>query len=72
MNAEEILIYLKECVDMLKDDKIETHILPTKEDPTELQNNVSFIIFEKVKGGMIPKLSVNVNTFDNEQTPSRT
>lgn len=65
MEAEELLKYLKDCVDILEDDSIETHILPTKGDPTEIQNNVSFIVLEKVDGGMIPKLMVNVNTFDN-------
>lgn len=65
MEAEGLLNYLKDCVDILEDDSIETHILPTKGDPTEVQNNVSFIVFEKVEDGMIPKLTVNVNTFDN-------
>lgn len=60
MNAEELIIYLKDCVEMLEDDSIETHILPTKGDPTLPQYNVSFIVMEKVKGGQIPRFTVNV------------
>lgn len=60
MNAEELLIYLKECVDSLKDDNIETHILPTTGNPTEQQYNVSFIVMEKIEAGQVPRFTVNV------------
>lgn len=67
MEAEELIKYLIDCVDILEDDSIETYMLPTKGDPTKSQNNVSFIIMEKVMDGdevgQIPKFTVNVNSF---------
>lgn len=66
-NAEELIKYLKDCVDKLEDNSIETHMLPTKGDPTELQHNVSFIVMERSEEGQIPQFTVNVNTFAREE-----
>ena len=63
MNAEEILLYLKKCIEDLdksSDDlEFEPIILPTKGDPTELQNDVSIIIMEKV--GVVESLYPRLN-----------
>ena len=60
MNAEELIIYLKDCVDKLENSNVETHMLPTKGDPTEPQYNVSFIVMEKMGDGQVPRFTVNV------------
>ena len=59
MNAEELLKYLKKCVEDLNLD-YEPIITPTKYDPTKMQYDVSFIIMEKVEGGCIPRFNINV------------
>ena len=64
MNAEELIIYLKDCVKMLEDSNIEPIILPTKGDPTLPQHEVSFIIMEKVEGGQIPRFHVDVKDLE--------
>jgi hypothetical protein len=63
MNAEELLIYIKECVENLDIDG-EPIILPTKGDPTKPQNRVSFIIMEKVKKGTIPRFIIHVEDME--------
>lgn len=60
MNAEELIIYLKDCVDKLENSNVETYMLPTKGDPTEPQYNVSFIVMEKMGDGQLPRFTVNV------------
>jgi hypothetical protein len=62
-NAEELLIYLKNCVERLEDDA-EAIITPTMYDPNQLQNDVTFIIMEKVKGGTIPRFKINVKDLE--------
>lgn len=59
INAEELLRYLKKCVEDLNLNG-EAIITPTMYNPTELQYDVSFIIMEKVKGGTIPRFNINV------------
>lgn len=70
MTVERILKHIEKY---LKEDKtldfdnipsnIEIHILPTMGDPTQPQDKVSLIIFEKVKNGMIPRFQVTVENF---------
>lgn len=60
MEAEELIKYLKNCIDMLEDHNIETIMLPTKGDPTKPQYNVSFVVMEKIEAGQLPRFTVNV------------
>ena len=68
MNAEELIIYLKECIKKLdesSDDlEFEPIITPTMYDPTELQNDVSMIIMEQVGDDTIPKFRVDVKDLE--------
>ena len=63
MNAEELIIYLRDCVkdlDKSSDDlEFEPIILPTKGDPTKVQNKVSFIIMEQVGDDTKPKFIIH-------------
>ncbi|MDA3779924.1 MAG: hypothetical protein PF487_06855 [Bacteroidales bacterium] len=59
MEAEDILKYIKYCVEKLDDD-FEPIITPTKGDPTEQQYDVSLVIMEKVEDGTIPRFTINV------------
>ena len=59
MNAEELLIYIKDFVETLHIDG-EVVILPTTGNPNEQQNDVTIMILEDVEGGAIPKYSINV------------
>lgn len=59
MEAEELIKYLKKCVDEL-DLGYEVLITPTKGDPTKQQFDVSFMIMEKALVGRRPKFMVNV------------
>ena len=60
MEAEELLKYLKKCVEEKMGDDVKALITPTMYDPTKMQYDVSFIIMEKVEGGTIPRFVVNV------------
>ncbi len=60
MEAEELLKYLKKCTEDLFGDNAEVLITPTKYNPIKLQYDVSFIVMEKVEGGLIPRFTVNV------------
>jgi xylose isomerase len=60
MEAEELLKYLKKCVEEKMGDDVKALITPTMYDPTKMQYDVSFIIMEKVEGGTIPRFTVNV------------
>ena len=64
MNAEELLIFLKDCLEMADDDNNEFHVLPTTGDPTKPQNKVSFIVMKNVKKGRIPKFIVHVEDLE--------
>jgi len=59
MEAEELIKYLKKCVDDLNLG-YESIITPTTTDPTKHQYNVSFIVMEKALVGRRPKFMVNV------------
>jgi len=63
MEAEELLKYLKKCVEDLNLD-FEPIITPTMYDPTELQYDVSVIVMEKVEGGTIPRFSIRVKDLE--------
>jgi len=63
MEAEELLKYLKKCVEDLDLD-FEPIITPTMYDPTELQYDVSIIVMEKVEGGAIPRFSIRVKDLE--------
>jgi len=80
LNAEELLKYFKLCIEDLQLDGFEPIITPTMYDPDQLQNDVTIIITEKVKGGLIPRFEINVkdlegirnwNKIKNEQVKSR-
>jgi hypothetical protein len=60
MEAEELLKYLKKCVEEKLGADFEPIITPTMYDPTKMQYDVSFIIMEKLIGGTIPRFTVNV------------
>jgi xylose isomerase len=60
MEAEELLKYLKKCVEEKLGDDANVLITPTMYDPTQMQYDVSFIIMEKVEGGCMPRFTVNV------------
>ena len=68
MNAEELIIYLKDCIEKLdksSDDlEFEPIILPTTGDPTEIQNDVSLIIMEQVGDDTTPKFRVDVKDLE--------
>ena len=64
MKAEELLVFLKDCLEMADNDKNEFHILPTKGDPTNPQNRVSLIITEKKKKGTIPRFIIHVEDME--------
>lgn len=59
MEAEELIKYLKKCVENLNLG-YEPIITPTIHNPNEQQYDVSFVIMEKVKKGRIPRFTVNV------------
>ena len=59
MEAEDLLKYLKECVEKLDSD-YEPIITPTMYDPKDIQYDVTFIMMEKVEGGTIPRFRINV------------
>lgn len=59
MEAEELIKYLKKCVDDLDLD-YKSVITPIMYDPNVLQYDVCFIIMEKVEDGSIPRFKVNV------------
>ena len=64
MEAEELVKYLKYCIEKL-DDNYEPIVVPTKGDPTEKQTDVSFVVMENVKEGQMPRFIVNVKDFKN-------
>lgn len=59
MEAEELIKYLKKCVDDLNLG-YESIITPTKTDPTKQQYDVSFIVMEKALVGRRPKFMINI------------
>lgn len=59
MEAEELIKYLKKCVDDLNLG-YETLITPTTSDPRKQQFDVSFIVMEKAKLGRRPRFKINV------------
>lgn len=68
MNAEELLKYLKKCVEELEEDT-EVLVTATMYNPTELQNDVSFLIMENVKNGdeiigTFPRFKINVSDLE--------
>jgi len=63
-NAEELLLLLRGCVEKLDIKKYESFVTPTMYDPDQLQNDVTFIVMEKVKGGTIPRFKVNVKDLE--------
>ena len=58
-NAEDLLLYLKECVENIEEDP-EVVVLPTTGDPTVEQHVVSFMVFEKQKDSRVPVFKVTV------------
>ena len=63
MNAEELLLNLKQYIETLDIDG-EVIITPTIGDPTELQNDVTLLILENVEEGRIPRFSINVKDLE--------
>jgi hypothetical protein len=65
MNAEELLIHIKEFVEGLEefeDSKI--MVVPTKYDPTKLQDDVTFFVMNKTGEGLFPKFAINVKDIE--------
>lgn len=80
-NAEELIKYLRDCIEILDETDYEPIITPTMYDPDQLQNDVTIVVMQKVEGGTIPRFKINVkdlegirnwNKVKNEQTKSRT
>jgi hypothetical protein len=61
MEAEELLTYIKKCVEEKLGNDYEAIVSATMYDPEKLQYNVSFFIMEKVENGYMPRFTVNVN-----------
>lgn len=61
MDAEELLKTIKSNLEEIPEFKDNINILPTTGDPTEKQNDVSFMIFGKNGNGYYPRFVVNVN-----------
>ena len=59
MDAEELLKYLKKCVEDLNLG-YEPIITPTKSDPRKYQTDVSIIVMEKALVGNRPIFKINV------------
>jgi len=59
MEAEDLIKYLKKCVDEL-DLGYEVIITPSKTDPRKQQYDVSFMVMEKAMVGRRPRFMVNV------------
>lgn len=49
MNAEELIIYLRDCIEKLNILEFEPIITPTMYDPTEMQNDVTIVVMEDYK-----------------------
>jgi len=64
INAEELLKYFKKCIKDLGINEFEPIITPTMYDPDQLQNDVTIIVMEKVKGGAIPRFEINVKDLE--------
>lgn len=62
MNAEKLLLYLKKCIEK-NFDKFEAITLNIG-NPTELQNNVSIIIMERIGDDTIPKFRIDVKDLE--------
>ena len=58
-NAEDMLEYLKECIENIEENP-EVIVIPTTGDPTLEQHVVSFMVFEKQKDSRIPVFKVTV------------
>jgi len=63
-NAEELLKGIKNYIESLGETDYEPIITPTMYDPEQLQNDVTIIIMQKVKGGSIPRFSINVKDLE--------
>lgn len=64
-NAEELLLKIKEFVEGLEefeDSKI--LVIPTKYDPTKLQDDVDLFIMNKTSEGLFPKFAINVKDLE--------
>ena len=64
VNAEELLKYIKICIEDLDIERFESLITPTMYDPDQLQNDVTIMIMEKVEGGTIPRFKINVKDLE--------
>ena len=64
MNAEELIIYIKDCINALNVEKYEPIITPTTGDPTELQNDVTIIVMERIGDYSFPKFEINVKDLE--------
>lgn len=68
MNAEELLIYIKDCIKKLDESsdelQFEPIITPTIYDPKELQNEVTIIVMEQVGDDTKPKFRIDVKDLE--------
>lgn len=64
MNAEELIIYINDCIVALQIKGYEPIITATTGDPTELQNDVSLIIMEQIGNDTIPKFRIDVKDLE--------
>ena len=63
-NAEELIKYIRDCIEKLEDNEFEPIITPTMHDPTELQNEVTIIVMEQVGDDTKPKFRIDVKDLE--------
>jgi len=68
MNAEELIIYIRDCIKKLDEStddlQFEPIITPTMYDPKEIQNDVTIIVMEQVGDDTIPKFRIDVKDLE--------
>ena len=63
-NAEELIKYIRDCIEKLEDNEFEPIVTPTMYDPTELQNEVTIIVMEQVGDDTKPKFRIDVKDLE--------
>jgi len=59
-NAEELIRYIRDCIEKLEDNEFEPIITPTMYDPTDLQDEVTIIVMEQIGDDTKPKFRIDV------------
>lgn len=64
MNAEELIIYIKDCINVAGYKNLEPIITPTTGDPKELQHDVTIIVMEQIGDDTIPRFRIDVKDLE--------